>query len=86
MHATMIEQNQQLSDSYYQATAIIAQLSKSEKSLIVQHILSSLFNQQTPETATETANNAWLLGQNLFGQVGSGNGSLSQTKHVQFSK
>lgn len=84
MHPTMIEQSQQLSDSYYQATAIIAKLSKSEKSLIVQHILSSLFNQQTPET--ETANNAWLLGQNLFGQVGSGNGSLSQTKHVQFSK
>lgn len=86
MHPTMIEQSQQLSDSYYQATAIIAKLSKSEKSLIVQHILSHLFNQSTPETPTEMPNNAWLLGQDLFGQVGSGDGSLSQTKHVNFSK
>lgn len=70
---------QNLSDTYQQACAIIYQLSRQEQQLLVHHLFDRLtakndINDFQPATYSE----AWTLGQDLFGQVGSGDGTLSQ--------
>lgn len=74
-----VYQQQNVSDTYQQACAIIYQLSRQEQQLLVHHLFDRLTAKdeaKDPQTASYA--DAWVLGQALFGQVGSGDGTLSQ--------